>query len=88
MIEDIDGAFFGELLPLIDPGRVVVAVTADHSTSCVRKAHTADPVPLLVAGGGIASDGVESFGERAAAGGRLGTLRGIEILPRLIPLLA
>jgi len=88
VIEDIDGAFFGELLPLIDPGRVVVAVTADHSTSCVRKAHTADPVPLLVAGGGIASDGVESFGERAAAGGRLGTLRGIEILPRLIPLLA
>ena len=88
VIEDIDGAFFGELLPRIDPGRVVVAVTADHSTSCVRKAHTADPVPLLVAGGGVASDGVESFGERAAAGGRLGTLRGTEILPRLIPLLA
>ena len=43
--EDIDAAFFGELLPLIDLDRVVLAVTADHSTSCVRKAHTADPVP-------------------------------------------
>jgi 2,3-bisphosphoglycerate-independent phosphoglycerate mutase len=88
VIEDIDAAFFGELLPRIDPGRVVVAVTADHSTSCVRKAHTADPVPLLISGGGIPSDGALSFGERVAATGRLGTLRGVDILPRLIPLLA
>src|SRR5437899_9736938 len=43
VIEDIDGAFFGEVLPLIRRDRTVVAVTADHSTSCLRKAHTADP---------------------------------------------
>ena len=41
----IDRAFFGELLPGIDPARTIVAVTADHATSCVRKAHTAEPVP-------------------------------------------
>lgn len=87
VIEDIDAAFFGELLPTIDPGRVLVAVTADHSTSCVRKAHTAEAVPLVVAGPGMSSDGVESFGEHAAARGRLGTMRGIDILPRLVPLL-
>jgi 2,3-bisphosphoglycerate-independent phosphoglycerate mutase len=85
--EDIDLAFFGELLPRIDPNRVVVAVTADHSTSCVKKAHTSAPVPLLVTGGGAQSDGVGSFGEHAAANGRLGVLRGVDILPRLIPLL-
>src|SRR5712691_7378716 len=50
LIQDIDAAFFGELLPRIDLGRTLLAVTADHSTSCVRKAHTADPVPLLVVG--------------------------------------
>jgi 2,3-bisphosphoglycerate-independent phosphoglycerate mutase len=84
---DIDAAFFGELLPRIDPMRVLVAVTADHSTSCLRKAHTAAPVPLLVTGGGVPTDGVEAFGEHAAENGRLGVMHGVEILPRLIPLL-
>jgi 2,3-bisphosphoglycerate-independent phosphoglycerate mutase len=83
IIEVIDRAFFGEVLPRIDIGRTVVAVTADHSTSCVRKAHTAEPVPLVVAGGGVRSDGSTGFGEREAATGSLGHLRGIDILPRL-----
>ena len=54
--EDIDEAFFGELVPRLDLDGVVLVVTADHSTSCLRKAHTADPVPLLVVGGGAPSD--------------------------------
>jgi 2,3-bisphosphoglycerate-independent phosphoglycerate mutase len=87
VIEDIDTAFFGELLPLIDLDRVVLAITADHSTSCIRKAHTADPVPLLVVGGGAPSDSAESFGERAAAGGRLGDLAGVDVLPNVVSLL-
>ncbi len=65
----------------------MVAVTADHSTSCVRKAHTADPVPLLVAGGGVRSDATTAFGERSAAEGSLGRLAGVEILPRLVDLM-
>ena len=65
----------------------VVAVTADHATSCVRKAHTADPVPLLVSGGPVTSDGTTSFGERACADGSLGELLGPQILPRLSALL-
>ena len=87
VIELIDRAFFGEVLPRIDTAATVVAVTADHATSCVRKAHTAEPVPLLVAGGSVRSDGTPSFGERACAAGSLGTLRGVEILPRLTELL-
>jgi 2,3-bisphosphoglycerate-independent phosphoglycerate mutase len=88
VIEVIDRAFFGEVLPRIDIGRTVVAVTADHSTSCVRKAHTAEPVPLVVAGGGVRSDGTTAFGEREAATGALGHLRGIDILPRLSQVMA
>jgi 2,3-bisphosphoglycerate-independent phosphoglycerate mutase len=83
----IDRAFFGEVLPRLDTRNTIVAVTADHSTSCVRKAHTADPVPLVVAGGGVPSDGSEAFGERACATGSLGSLRGVEILPRVAELL-
>jgi 2,3-bisphosphoglycerate-independent phosphoglycerate mutase len=85
--EVIDRAFFGEVLPAIDPNRTVVAVTADHATSCLRKAHTADPVPLAVAGPGVRADGTTSFGERAAADGALGTIRGVQIVPRLVELL-
>jgi 2,3-bisphosphoglycerate-independent phosphoglycerate mutase len=87
VIEDIDLAFFGELLPGIDTGRTLLAVTADHSTSCVRKAHTAEPVPLLVAGPRVVTDGEETFGERSAGTGALGTMRGVDIVPRLVQLL-
>lgn len=87
IIEVIDRAFFGEVLPLIDSSRTIIAVTADHSTSCVRKAHTAEPVPLLVTGGPVQPDGSDSFGERACAAGSLGQLRGIDIVPRLAALM-
>ena len=62
-------------------------MTADHSTSCVRKAHTAEPVPLLVSAGGVRPDGSTGFGERACSNGSLGELRGIGILPRLTALM-
>jgi 2,3-bisphosphoglycerate-independent phosphoglycerate mutase len=75
------------VLPAVDPGNVVLAVTADHATSCLRKAHTADPVPLVVCGPGVQADGTTTFGERAAADGAIGTIRGIDILPRLVSLL-
>jgi 2,3-bisphosphoglycerate-independent phosphoglycerate mutase len=86
VITTIDQAFFGELLPRIDRARVIVAVTADHATSCIKRAHTADPVPLLIAGGPVDSDGSSSYGERACAEGSLGLLRGVQILPRLVEL--
>jgi 2,3-bisphosphoglycerate-independent phosphoglycerate mutase len=87
IIETIDRAFFAELLPAIDPSGTMLAVTADHATSCVRKAHTADPVPLVVAGPGVRPDGTSLFGERAAVDGALGTIRGVEIVPSLVGLL-
>jgi 2,3-bisphosphoglycerate-independent phosphoglycerate mutase len=87
VISAIDLAFFGELLPRLDPRGAVVLVTGDHSTSCVRKAHTADPVPLLVSGGPVRPDGSTAFGERACADGSLGELLGPRILPRVAALL-
>jgi len=87
VIAAIDGAFFGEVLPGLDPRRTIVAVTADHATSCLRMAHTADPVPLVAAGGAITPDGSAAFGERACATGSMGELLGPQILPRLVDLL-
>jgi 2,3-bisphosphoglycerate-independent phosphoglycerate mutase len=83
VIADIDEGYFGTLLP--EMGRaVVLAVTADHSTSCVRKAHTADPVPLVVYASNLTSDGTRAFSELDAATGGLGHLKGTEVLPMLV----
>ena len=82
VVTAIDRAFFGEALPRLGAD-TVVAVTADHATSCLRKAHTAEPVPLVVSGGPVRPDGTTAFGERACAEGSLGELLGPQILPRL-----
>ena len=85
-IEEIDSIFFERLLGSLDLKTTIVAVTADHSTSCARKAHTDGPVPLLVSGGGVGSDSVENYGERASRRGSLGHLKGPEIMPNLVSL--
>jgi 2,3-bisphosphoglycerate-independent phosphoglycerate mutase len=87
VITAIDRAFFGEVLPRLGD-RTVVAVTADHATSCIRKAHTADPVPLVVSGGPVRADGTTSFGERACLDGSLGLLLGPQIMPELTSIVA
>jgi 2,3-bisphosphoglycerate-independent phosphoglycerate mutase len=50
----------------------------------VRKAHTADPVPLVVAGGGIQPDGCDAYDEVSASQGALGRLLGPQVLPMLV----
>lgn len=84
-IELIDKHFFGNLK--LDLSRTVLVVTSDHSTPCTLRAHSEDPVPLIVSGAGIASDGTEGFGERFCAKGSLGTLIGQEVLPRVFSLI-
>jgi 2,3-bisphosphoglycerate-independent phosphoglycerate mutase len=84
IIEAIDKFFFANLLPELEINNTIIAVTADHSTVCAIKAHSADPVPLLVCGGGIKPDGTLSFSEKAAAFGSMGELRGQDILPLLV----
>ena len=83
-IEAIDEHFFGRLLDQLDLRHAIVAVTADHSTSCARKAHTDGPVPLLISGGSITPDAVSSFGESASRKGSLGHLQGTAIVPLLV----
>lgn len=46
MIEYIDNYFFYYLKKIINPN-IKLIVTADHTTSCQKKVHTADPVPVL-----------------------------------------
>ena len=84
IIEAIDKYFFANLLPKLDMAHTIIAVTADHSTVCAVKAHSSDPVPLLVCGGSITPDGSMSFSEKAARLGSLGELLGRDIMPFLV----
>jgi len=80
-IEDIDEGFFGKLTGLES---MLLCVTADHATPCAVKGHSDDPVPLLIVGHGVNSDGSKRFTETWAARGRMGTIgHGYEILKTL-----
>ncbi len=84
IIETIDKFFFGSLLPKLDIANTIIAVTADHSTVCKIKAHSSDPVPLLLCGGNIKPDGSLSFSEKAAKLGSLGEINGSDIMSLLV----
>ncbi len=86
IIEAIDKFFFTNLLSKLDIENTIIAVTADHSTVCAIKAHSADPVPLLVSGGNIKPDGTLSFSEKAAKHGSIGEIMGRDIIPLLVGL--
>ncbi len=83
VVEDIDAHFFGPLVPALDLTTTIVAVTADHATPCELRGHSADPVPLLIAGATTTPDRAGRFTEASAARGALGRLRGIDIVSLL-----
>ena len=86
-IDLIDKYFFGEILPKLDLKNTVIAITADHSTPCAIKAHSEDPVPRIVSGGGVSSDGLKAFGEGECKKGSLGKMIGPELVPYFMKLL-
>jgi 2,3-bisphosphoglycerate-independent phosphoglycerate mutase len=86
-IELIDKNFFGTFLKSVTRAYVVV-ISGDHSTPCIKKSHTDDPIPLLVSGTGIESDGSERFTESWASKGSIGTLKGSEVISQVLKMLS
>ncbi|MFQ5999762.1 MAG: hypothetical protein ACE5J6_03190, partial [Candidatus Bathyarchaeia archaeon] len=85
LIAIVDKHFLGNMLQKIKLEDCVVCVTADHSTPCKLKAHSDDPVPLLISGNKIQGDRIQKFSERECEKGKLGIIeRGIELMPKLI----
>jgi len=86
-IEEIDKRFFGTLLDNIDTSRVVVIVSADHSTPCINKGHSDDPVPILVSGDSIKKDETLQFTEEEAKKGNIGLLEGAQVVKTSLDLI-
>jgi 2,3-bisphosphoglycerate-independent phosphoglycerate mutase len=85
MIATIDQHFFGEFLKKISLNDYVICITADHATPCKLKAHSDDPVPLLISGNDIEGDKAVKFSEKECGRGSLGVLEhGWELMPRLM----
>ncbi len=79
-IEDIDRRFFGTLLDNIDTAKVVVIISADHSTPCIMKGHSDDPVPLLISGDIITNDDTQRYTEIEAKKGAIGLIEGVQVV--------
>jgi len=82
-IEKIDKC----LMPLFKLQNDLIVVTADHSTPCDLKAHSADDVPVTIYGKAVRDDDVEHFNERECAKGRLGHIKGLNLMPIILDLM-
>jgi len=79
-IEEIDRRFFGTLLNNIDTKKISVMVSADHSTPCINKGHSDDPVPILVSGDLIKKDETVRYTETESKKGKIGLLEGSQVV--------
>lgn len=83
-IEDIDSHFFGTLMDSLTHKDTTIVVCGDHSTPCIKKGHSDDPIPLLVSGTKVKQDGSARYTEKYARKGSLGLLMGASVLPTII----
>ena len=86
-IEEIDERFFGTLLKNINTDKVCIMISADHSTPCINKGHSDDPVPVLISGDKIVNDGSERFTEEFAKKGEIGLLEGAQVMNKAIEII-
>lgn len=80
MLEYIDKTLFKYIKKIAPPKEMKVLVTADHSTPCKLKNHSADPVPVLLYNQSIPKE--KKFNEREARKGPLGKMTGNEVLKK------
>ena len=79
-IEQIDSLLFDRMLEESKSADVTIVVSADHSTPCIKKSHSPDPVPLLISSSRVQNDGSLRFTEEFAAKGILGQINGSQVI--------
>jgi len=81
MLEYVDKTLFNFLRKFAPPNNIKIIVTADHSTPCKLKAHSADPVPVLFYNHSLPKE--KKFNEAEARKGILGRIEGKELFSKL-----
>jgi 2,3-bisphosphoglycerate-independent phosphoglycerate mutase len=86
-IEDIDKVFFGTLRKRLKTERQIIVISSDHSTPCIRKAHSGYPVPVLFSGKMVKKDASARFAEKYASTGSIGRIMGSTVLRTAIDMI-
>lgn len=73
-----------DLITVLTTDHTTPSVWANHPRGRFSDQHSGEPVPIAVRGGNVRVDGVQEFGERAAAHGALGRLSGADFMPVLL----
>jgi len=81
MIEYIDKTLIKYIRKIAPPNKIKVVITADHSTPCKLKNHSADPVPVLFYNNSIPKE--KKFCEKEARKGSLGRILGKDLMKKI-----
>ena len=84
-IEQIDEKIVGPVAKAIkERGEGRILISPDHPTPVIKRTHTRDAVPFLVWGTGVSPDKVETFSEKSCATGKLGTVKGHDLIKKIL----
>jgi 2,3-bisphosphoglycerate-independent phosphoglycerate mutase len=84
-IEQIDEKIVGPVMERMQQmGQYRVLVTPDHPTPIVKRTHTSDPVPFVLWGTGVEPDSVAAYSEQDCREGRFGTVKGHEMIEKIL----
>ncbi|MFA6714212.1 MAG: cofactor-independent phosphoglycerate mutase [Victivallales bacterium] len=83
-IEDFDSKIVAPVLKALKNEGVIFAALPDHPVPIELRKHTRVPVPVAVCGPGIEPDEVKTFSERKAPKGRLGAMKGDELMKLIL----
>jgi 2,3-bisphosphoglycerate-independent phosphoglycerate mutase len=78
-VKKVDSAV-AYLLDRLDFNSTVMMLAADHCTPVTVGDHSGDPIPAVFYGHGVTPDQVQSYGERACAGGYMGHFIGADVM--------
>jgi 2,3-bisphosphoglycerate-independent phosphoglycerate mutase len=87
MLEKIDKELVGELRKAADKNGIYVIITGDHSTPCIRKAHSGHEVPIVIYGKNERKDSVKKFDEMSCMAGGMGHLKGSDLMKIMLNLI-
>ena len=85
-IADFDSKIVAPVLEALKDEDVIFAVLPDHPVPIELRKHTRTPVPLAICGPGIECDDVKVFSETEAPKGKLGFLKGDELMKIVLEL--
>ncbi len=83
-IADFDSKIVAPVLSALRGQDINFAVMPDHPVPLELRKHTTEPVPVAVCGNAIQPDGLTAYSEELAISGRLGLMRGRQLMELLL----